>query len=74
MDCASRSSSVYRYRPFMADGAERMVAAFVRWHEPDKSRGLSPDLSSLRQLTEWLCPRYSVCQTECAWNATHKLK
>jgi hypothetical protein len=23
---------------------QRKAAAFVRWHEPDKSRGLSPDL------------------------------
>ena len=31
---------VRREEPFV----QRKAAAFVRWHEPDKSRGLSPDL------------------------------
>ena len=31
---------VRREEPFV----QRKAAAFTRWHEPDKSRGLSPDL------------------------------
>ena len=31
---------VRREEPFV----QRKAAAFARWHEPDKSRGLSPDL------------------------------
>ena len=31
---------VRREEPFV----QREAAAFTRWHEPDKSRGLSPDL------------------------------